>query len=102
MSSEYIINRSLPLWENPDFPSFYWNPHIQEPNEADFIRTCHSLQKQKSGAEDLLKIEEVYYNSIIEGIELDKQSLRSSLKKNLTLQKPKVTIQVGQMRGHYL
>jgi len=89
MSNEHIIDRSNPLWEHPDFPSFYWNPHTLEPQETEFTHSSQSLQHQTSGSEDLLKVEEVYYNSIIEGVELDKQSLRSSLKKNLTLQRPK-------------
>ena len=89
MSSPNVIDRSNPLWENPDFPSFYWNAQALEPQESVLIQASRSLQNHNLGSEHLLKAEEVYSNSILEGIELDKQSIRSSLNKNLTLHKPK-------------
>ena len=89
MSSCNVIDRSNPLWENPDFPSFYWNAQALEPQESILIQASKSLQNHSFDTEHLLKAEEVYYNSVLEGIQLDKQSIRSSLNKNLTLHKPK-------------
>lgn len=89
MHSDNIIDQSNPIWENPDFPHFYWNAKPLESIEKAAKEAALSLCNHKEDAEELLKIEEVYYNSVIEGIELNKQSIRSSLNKNLISQEPK-------------
>lgn len=89
MDYENEIDLSNPLWENPDFPHFYYNHEALSGLEASFKSLSSELNLCDS-SDDItdLKIEEIYYNSKIEGIELDKNSIGSSYTKNLTGSKP--------------
>ncbi len=81
------MSSDLPLWAHPDFPEFYCNDAVIMPLEQQLIQSCALLQQSRPiEMTEILKVEEVYYNSIIEGVELDRASIRSSL--NLNLSKP--------------
>lgn len=88
MNYDNAIDRSSPIWENPDFPHFYSNAQALEALEGMAFESAGGLGSSKDQDDALLKVEEVYYNSVIEGEELNRDSIRSSLNKNLTNQAP--------------
>lgn len=75
------------LWQDPDFPHFYYNPAVVMPLEVAFKEAVARLDarilKQNPGFEDVFT-EEILSNSEIEGVPLDRESVYSSFVKNIT------------------
>lgn len=90
------------LWQNPDFPHFYWNNAVVERFEQAMQDEMHSLIRQfaKGGTDysDLFT-EEILANSEIEGVFLDRESVHSSFVKNVvpTLEKESGAVALTRM-----
>lgn len=69
------------LWQETDFPHFYYNPAVVEPLEATFKQAVKRLDailgKQDLSFENVFT-EEIVANSEIEGVLLDRESVHSS------------------------
>lgn len=84
------MGQGVYLWDNPDFPKFYYNPEVTKPLEEKFIRRFRMVSKMlKSADSDSLEemsrnlgISETLYSSKIEGIELDSVSMYDSALNN--------------------
>lgn len=76
------LDLSNPLWEDPDFPNFYTNQKALLPFEDSFKEDVTLLRESDEATS--LKVEELYSSFKIEGIELDRNSLRDSLTQNLS------------------
>lgn len=90
--SEIHDTKMTYLWQEPEFPHFYYNPAVVGPLEEAFaleIETLdRKLRKQHPGFDDVLT-EEIVANSEIEGIMLDRDSVSSSFINNISPTKEK-------------
>ena len=75
------------LWQDADFPHFYYNPAVVTPLELAFKAAVEQLDA-KLGAQDTdlddVLTEEIMANSEIEGVLLDRDSVYSSFIENIT------------------
>ena len=74
------------LWQDANFPHFYYNPAVVAPLEVAFQTAVQGLdvmmKQQAVGFEDVLT-EEIVANSEIEGVLLDRESVHSSFVQNI-------------------
>lgn len=77
---------SNPVWQHPDFPSFYRSEKAIRAFEASFKRHIAGLRKTRHGEPDLrdLLVSEVFSNSQIEGVVLDEKGITESLLGNIS------------------
>ena len=80
-----LTDLSESIWKDPSFPNFYTNEKALEHLEESF---AEEAKKLRGGDFSFLKVEELYSNYKIEGIELNRDSLHSSLTSNLAGTKP--------------
>ncbi len=74
------------LWQQADFPHFYYNPGVIDPLEREFVtefkKLIRSFPMRDRNFDDLFT-EEIVANSQIEGINLDRESVHSSFVNNI-------------------
>ena len=74
------------LWQQADFPHFYYNPAVINPLEKEFVaefkKLIGSFPMRNQNFDDLFT-EEIVANSQIEGINLDRESVHSSFVNNI-------------------
>ena len=84
------MKNNHPSWEHEDYPHYYFNKIAIRPIETQFrsdIRNLYKLMGKDIGdkAKKELYAEETIKNSLIEGISLDRDSIRSSFLNNLPI-----------------
>ena len=83
------MNRE-PIWKDEDFPHYYYNPAAVATVESRFSHELGKLfarmegEASEEGLGEVL-IEETVKNSQIEGVDLDRESIRSSFLNNLPI-----------------
>ena len=84
------MSRNHPIWKDEDFPHYYYNPAAVAAVESRFSQALEELiagMDGKSCAEgfDEILVEETVKNSQIEGVDLNRESVRSSFFNNLPI-----------------
>lgn len=89
------------LWQQADFPHFYYNSAVIEPLEREFVvafrKLIRAFPMRDQNFDDLFT-EEIVANSQIEGINLDRESVHSSFVKNIVPTMPKEQGAVSLMK----